>query len=133
MTTNIKVASPTFIRLVLGVANDCKMPHFTPITLASCLFSPESFVAIFVGRSKSILCKLGFDPQIYFTHRCSTIVPLETHIPTQKQTSLPFIFNPRLSECNRCIHNSKESNQTSGYLIRFTLYVWARWLKRQGA
>ena len=27
MSTNIAVASPTFIRLVLGLANDCEMPH----------------------------------------------------------------------------------------------------------
>ena len=57
MITNITVASPTFIRLVLRVAKDCKISHFTPITLASCLFSPESFVAIFVGRSESIPCQ----------------------------------------------------------------------------
>ena len=48
------------LRLVLGIASDCKMPHFTPITLASCLFSPESFVGIFVGRSESTPCKKAF-------------------------------------------------------------------------
>ena len=56
MTTNIIVASPTFIRLVLGIADDFEMPHFTPFTLASCLFNLESFVANFVEMSESIPC-----------------------------------------------------------------------------
>ena len=47
----------TFVSLVLGAANDCEMPHFTPFTLASCLFNPENCVVIFVGRSESIPCK----------------------------------------------------------------------------
>ena len=61
-TTNITVASSTFVRLALGVANDCEMPHFTPIILASCFFSPERFVAIFFGRSESTLVSfIGVD------------------------------------------------------------------------
>ena len=81
--------------LVLGVANDCEMPHFTAITLASCLFSPESFVAIFVGRSESIPCKRNFS-RVRVGRFLSDVFP--TRCGFKREDALtPLLFNFALS------------------------------------
>ena len=73
------------------------------------------------------MSKLGFETQISsFAHWRSTIEPLETHIPTQKQTSLPFIFQPRLSECNTSIHNSKWEQSIKWVFWLDLLYILTR-------
>ena len=90
MTTNITVASPTFTHLVLGVANDCEMPHFTSITLASWLFSPETLVAIFVGRSKSIPCKIPNYVKLRIQNTCTSALCNFLHSPVISYVLAPI-------------------------------------------
>ena len=74
---------------------------------------------------EKFVSKLGSEPQISsLTHWRSTIEPLETYIPTWKQTFLPYIFQPKTfsfstwlrqkeNACNvrKCAHSSYAVNK----------------------
>ena len=74
---------------------------------------------------EKFVSKLGFEPQISgFTHRRLNNYNIKTHVPTQKQTSLPFINQFKTLVNVILYYNSiLRATQQVVILFGFTLYI----------
>ena len=88
-----------------------------------------------INNEKKIVSKVVFEPQISsFTHQISSFTHWRTTIePLRHRYQLRIKPSSHAStqdsECNAHIHNSKESNPTSEYLLGFTCIVVGLYVK----